>query len=1179
MPSTLAVPEKDTKKKETAKYPGITTTVDGSGAVVYVDANIVQGACAYPITPSTPMGDGFATEFANGKKNLWGESIRFLEPESEHSSASACEGFALAGGRVSNFTSGQGLILMKEVLYVISGKRLPVVFHIGARALTSHSLNVHCGHDDVYGVADVGWGMVFGRNAQEAADLALISRRAAEETETPFMNIQDGFLTTHTLETIQLPEPELMKQFVGAPADRLKSLFDPTRPVLTGCVQNQDSYMKGKVAQRYFYDTVTPRLVAAMREYSELTGREYDLIKPYQMEGAEYAIIGMGSMMETVEATVDHLRKKGIKAGCVTVVSFRPFPGRELVEALKDCRAVAVVERADIPLAESNPLTAELKAAFADAQIDPNGPRIERVPDIYSGVAGLGGRDVRPGHFVAVAEAMAQRSPKRFFVLGVKHPDSLEVTYDPDVRPAGAFSMRGHSVGGFGSVTTNKVIAAVASDLFGLYAQAFPKYGSEKKGLPTNYWLTLAPAPVRLHAEINTVEFVAIQDQNAFLSGDPLFGVVDGGVIYMQSQQAPEEVWNTLPPAARKKIRAHDLKLYALDAAKIARECSSRVDLQIRMQGIVLLGAFLRLTPFAENEGLDAKKLFASLEKTLTKYFGKRGGRVVEDNLKAARRGFDEVTLIAAPATDAAEEKKDEVVFKQLNNPTAPHVQDDFCDHIIGSYARGREADLEADEFLARSLMPPSSASRRSFRTLAPELPQLDASKCVGCMECVNVCPDTAILGKVTEPKVLDQQLAKVREDVREQLRADFVKTTKYFDIPEKKGEIGGLFSIFVDPDKCKGCGECVVVCGKHDALKMVPKNGMAKYDLGMDLYHHLPETPAKYLNEKALGDMMLAGRSILFAGGAGSCMGCGEATALRLMLAATGFVYGADNIGIVASTGCNSVYGSTYPFNPFSVPWTNSLFENSPADAMGIRLRWDQEGHTKRRLWCIGGDGAMYDIGFQSLSRMLASGLDIKVMVLDTQVYSNTGGQTSTSTFTGQDAKMAQFGTASPGKREHRKELAQIGLMHGDVFVAQTTSAHLNHFYKTIMAANEFPGPALVVVYTTCQPEHGVPDDHSLIQSKLAVESRAFPLFTYDPRNGEKLSERLSLAGNPAMKEDWYFDPRSNKPVDFISFAKTEGRFARHFDKDGNADEFLKYAQEDRLYNWHRLQELAGLR
>ncbi len=1181
MASTIEVPAAPEVEKQDVKYPGIVSTVDGSGAVVWVESHIAQGACAYPITPSTPMGDGFAVEYSNGKKNLWGESIRFLEPESEHSSASACEGYALAGGRVSNFTSGQGLILMKEVLYVISGKRLPVVFHIGARALTSHSLNVHCGHDDVYGVSDVGWGILFGRNAQEAADLALIARKVAEETETPFMNCQDGFLTTHTLETIRLPEPEFMKEFVGDPNEKLRKLFDPLRPILSGPVQNQDAYMKGKIGQRYFYERVAPRLVQAMRLFTEMTGREYDLLKPHRMEDAEFAIIGMGSMMETAEATVDYLRKQGVKVGCISVMAYRPFPGRELAEMLRNVRAVAVVERADTPLAESNPLTLELKAALADAQNAVNGPRLERIPDVYSGVAGLGGRDIRPGHFVATVEMMQKRRRNRFFVLGVKHPDALEMKSDVDVRPLGAYSLRGHSVGGFGSVTTNKVIASVASDLFGLFAQAFPKYGSEKKGLPTNYWLTLAPEPVRLHAEINTVEFVAIQDQNAFLSGDPLEGLVEGGAIYLQSVLPKEQIWASLPAAAQKRIRERKLRLFALDAGKIARECSSRADLQVRMQGIVLLGAFLRLTPFREQAGLDEESLFQSLEKTLIKYFGKRGTQVVADNMKAARRGFTEVERIQPSEVETLVVKQEAKAYKPMcSSACQPVVQPDFCDHVIGSYGRGREADLEADEFVARSLMPPSSASRRSFRTLAPDIPVFTASKCVGCMECVNVCPDTAILGKVAEPAALDEQLGKVREEVRESLRAEFVQTTKYFELPQKKGQTGGLFSIFVDPDKCKGCGECVVACGSHDALKMVPKDGqMQKYDLLMDLYHHLPETPAHLLNEKALGDMMLAHRALLFAGGAGSCMGCGEATAVRLMLAATGFQYGAENIGIVAATGCNSVFGSTYPFNPFAVPWTNSLFENAPADAMGIRLRWDQEGFNKRRLWVLGGDGAMYDIGFQSLSRMLMSGMDIKVMVLDTQVYSNTGGQTSTSTFTGQDAKMAQFGKAQPGKRERRKELAQIAMMHPGAFVAQTTTAHLNHFYKTIMAANEFPGPALIVVYTTCQPEHGVADDQSMHQAKLAVESRTFPLFTYDPRKGEKIAERLSLAGNPAAKEDWYVDARTGKAVDFTAFAKTEGRFARHFDQDGNPDEFLMTAQQDRLENWRILQELAGLR
>jgi pyruvate ferredoxin oxidoreductase beta subunit len=599
------------------------------------------------------------------------------------------------------------------------------------------------------------------------------------------------------------------------------------------------------------------------------------------------------------------------------------------------------------------------------------------------------------------------------------------------------------------------------------------------------------------------------------------------------------------------------------------------------MQGIVLLGAFLKLSPFAAAANLSADALFAGLEKSLTKYFGKRGSKVVQDNLRAARRGFDQITQIPAGEIATNDGNGNGLGILQPES-LADVVPAEFCEQVVGCYQRGRDAVLPADPAVARSFMPANTAALRSFRELAPEIPEFLPSTCVGCMECVNACPDTAIVAKVAEPEALEAALAKVNANGdTEFLRSQLVRTSKYFELFTKKGEQGGLFGIFVDPEKCKGCGECIVACGSHNALRMVSKESieLRRWDRAMELYRALPNTPHRLINEKTLGDMMLAGESQLFTGGAGSCMGCGEATALRMMLAATGFAYGKENIGIVAATGCNTVYGSTYPFNPFAVPWTNSLFENAPADAMGIRVRWNQQGEEKRRLWVLGGDGAMYDIGFQSLSRMMMSGLDIKVLVLDTQVYSNTGGQTSTATFTSQDAKMSAIGKAQPGKLERRKELSQIALMHPGVFVAQTTTAHLAHFYKAILAANEYPGPAVVVCYATCQPEHGVADDRSMVQAKLAVESRAFPLFVFDPRKGEKMRECLSLAGNPAMKEDWYVDPRNNQAVDFVSFAKTEGRFARHFAADGTPDQSLLNAQQDRLLNWRRLQELAGLR
>jgi pyruvate/2-oxoacid:ferredoxin oxidoreductase beta subunit len=295
------------------------------------------------------------------------------------------------------------------------------------------------------------------------------------------------------------------------------------------------------------------------------------------------------------------------------------------------------------------------------------------------------------------------------------------------------------------------------------------------------------------------------------------------------------------------------------------------------------------------------------------------------------------------------------------------------------------------------------------------------------------------------------------------------------------------------------------------------------------------------------------------------------------MTVAATRQVHGPDSMAVVAATGCNTVFSSTYPWNPYLVPWTNSLFENAPAVALGIRTAWEQDGHPERRLWVLGGDGAMYDIGFQALSRMVASGEDIKVLVLDTQVYSNTGGQSSTATFAGQVTKLSAFGKALHGRPEPRKELGRILVAHGNAYVAQTTPAHLNHFYRSIMEANAYPGPAVVIAYSACMPEHGIADDAATRQAKLAVDSRAFPLFTYDPRRGETMAERLSLQGNPALNADWASLP-DGTALDFLAFARSEGRFAPHFGADGQPSPEVLATQADRLANWRTLRELAGL-
>jgi pyruvate/2-oxoacid:ferredoxin oxidoreductase beta subunit/Pyruvate/2-oxoacid:ferredoxin oxidoreductase delta subunit len=568
---------------------------------------------------------------------------------------------------------------------------------------------------------------------------------------------------------------------------------------------------------------------------------------------------------------------------------------------------------------------------------------------------------------------------------------------------------------------------------------------------------------------------------------------------------------------------------------------------------------------------------------------------------------------VSTPPVDPALAPEPTPFTKEAGEPIEEHVEryaaaeplfdidgyvSGFNRDIVAAYRAGvADAEWPADVGLARSIVPPGTSAVRDFSGLAPRIPQLLAEKCVGCMACVNACPDTAILGIAVPESGLETRLDVFAasadadtgsERARETARSHFMRTTKYADVPAKKGLEPAAFGIFVDPVHCKGCAECVEVCAAlgHNALVMIDKvadegageSTLRRYERDIRFFHDLPPTPVEYRNEKALADLMLGEHAFGYVGGAGSCAGCGEATAIRMLLTATRQVHGPESMGIVAATGCNTVFGSTYPFNPYLVPWTNSLFENAPAVALGIRARWDQDGHPDRKLWVLGGDGAMYDIGFGALSRMVASGSDIKVLVLDTQVYSNTGGQASTASFGGQVTKLSAYGKELHGRPERRKELGPILMGHGDVYVAQTTPAHTNHYYRSIMEANEYPGAAVVITYAACMPEHGIADDAATRQAKLAVESRAFPLFSYDPRRGASTAERLSLQGNPALKDDWAKSP-DGSVLDFLAFARTEGRFAPHFGPDGTPTPEITATNEDRLANWHTLQELAGLR
>ena len=637
-------------KPQAFRYPGIPGTGDGSDAVAYVETRATDGAAAYPITSSTIMGQLYQVAVANGFKNVWDAPLAWLELESEHSSASACEGFALAGGRVTNFTSGQGLILMKEVLYTISGKRLPQVLNVGARALTSQALNVHAGHDDVMGVADCGWGIVFAHSVQAVADLCLIARRASEDARTPIMNVQDGFLGTHTIENLNFPEDEMIRTYLGASQDKIRAIFDVETPLQIGVVQNQDAYMQGKIAQRFFYDKLPGHIQDAMDVFHGLTGRRYHLVEPMGMEGAEYAIIAMGTLAETAASAIGTVQDQlGVRLGVVNVTCYRPFPAAQLARMIKNCKAVTVIERCDIPTMVDNPLTTDVEASLAKAVMGaPGFDQMDRIPYVFSGSAGLGSRDVTPGHILAVVKNMVRGAEqgKSYFSLGIEHETALPLEVEPDVRPEGSFSVRAHSVGGFGSVTTNKIIATMLGDIFGFRVQAAPKYGSEKKGLPTNTYLTVIPrGKILTHCELQQVDFVPLMDPTTWYMGNPLVGLQKGGIVFQHTDETtPQGLWDSLPPYAQYFIKENGIQFYGVDTIDIAREsCVHDASLIQRFQGVVLLGVFLRVTPFQNNAGMSEEKLFEHVRKPLDKYFGKRGDEVVENNLEAVKRGYQRV--------------------------------------------------------------------------------------------------------------------------------------------------------------------------------------------------------------------------------------------------------------------------------------------------------------------------------------------------------------------------------------------------------------------------------------------------------------------------------------------------------------------------------------------------------
>jgi pyruvate-ferredoxin/flavodoxin oxidoreductase len=965
------------------RYPGVRITANGNQLVSYhTETRIADAGVFYPITPSTEGGELYQQAFAEGKLNAFGRNTIAIEAEGEHAAQGGAIAHSVCGKRVVNYTSGQGVVYGVEQYYHAPGKCSTMVLEVAARALTKHALNVHCGHDDVYGALDTGWIMVFGKDAQQAADQALILRRVTELSLTPGMNVMDGFLTSHLERTFYKHESALIREYLGAPEDLIecptesqRKLFGPTRrrvpkmidltnPVLLGPVQNQEHYMQGVVARRdNFTEPILGFFEAAYTDFAELTGRYYGLVTEYKTDDCDTVFVSLGSAAENIEAAVDYLREqRGVTVGSIHINVFRPFPEAAVVKALAGKKNVIVLERTDEPMAGDNPMGRDIRTALNKAlQGDDGLPTItaDQMPRLFAGVYGLGSRDFRPEHSIGAYEfATGQRARKdgkrasdgaSFMVLGVDHPYEVRSDDTPSLLPDKAIAVRFHSVGGWGAITTGKNLGAIIGDLndllydrdkivdeFGnpkeiIHVSANPKYGSEKKGAPTSYFMIAAPERIRVNCDLRHVNVVLCCDPKAFTHTNPLDGMSEGGSLVWESDEEGEAAWERLPLWARKQIIDKNIRVFTLPGFKIAREATDRGDLQLRMQGNAFLGAFFSVSPMLQDFRITPEQFRDAVHKQYVKKFGKLGEGVVSSNMEVMTKGFELVREIKVGELEAADRStlrgKALLPMAMPESIAASEGCGTGCRTIpppadqparppltrVAEFDAMFRAKLgynqPANAYAALGVMAAGSGDTASKYVARRETPLYIPENCTQCMECIAVCPDTALpncsqdldtilhaavsnyVSDVSERRKMLSLLPEITKRTRDMMRAAvaskdapapqqfirevthavdgfspqakeeffsvidkvpmaYQKANAIFATPEKKNPgSGGIFSIFVS-DLCKGCAACVTACGEHQALRMVQETEEvnAEHESGTAFLNLLPDTSQKYL-------------------------------------------------------------------------------------------------------------------------------------------------------------------------------------------------------------------------------------------------------------------------------------------------------------------------------------------
>ena len=1160
-------------------------TMDGNSAAAHVSYAFTEVAAIYPITPSSNMAEETDAMAARGVKNILGQTVRVAEMESEGGAAGAVHGSLSAGALTTTYTASQGLLLMIPNMYKIAGELIPSVIHVSARCVSTHALNIFGDHSDVMACRQTGYAMLCSANVQEVMDLGAVAHLSTLKSRVPFLHFFDGFRTSHEIQKIEVWDYDELKSMVDmddVQAFRARAL-NPERPVLRGSAENSDIFFQHREACNKYYNDAVATTEMYMNMVNEKLGTDYKLFNYYGAEDADRVIVAMGSVCDTIKETIDFLNARGEKVGMIKVHLYRPFSVKHLVDVIPDSvKTISVIDRTKEPGSLGEPLFLDVVAALKNS-------KFSNVP-VYGGRYGLGSKDTLPAHIISVYNNMNAEKPKTEFTLSINDDVtnlSLEVTESPDTTPKGTTSCKFWGLGSDGTVGANKDSIKIIGDNTDMYAQGYFFYDSKKSGGITVSHLRFGSSPITSTYLINKANFVACHNPSYVTKYDMVQDIVPGGTFLLNCIWSPEELDKQLPAKMKRYIAENNINFYTINGIKIAEE----VGLPGRASTI-LQSAFFTIANI-----IPVDKAIELMKKAVVKKFSKKGEAIVNANCNGIDRGSKEIVKIDVPESwkNAVDDEKELVI------PTNRPEMKDFVKNILRPIDHLHGDDLPVSKFVDRAdgIYPQGSAAFEK-RGIAITVPEWDGTKCAQCNLCSMVCPHAVI-----RPVCLNEEEVKNAPEGTQLVKH---KKTDY------------QYAIIVSTLDCTGCGSCANVCPTK-SLTMKPIASQLK---SQPVYDALSQIDAKpeVLTNNTIG-VQYRKPYLEFSG---ACAGCGETPYAKLATQLYGDrMYIANATGCSSIWG-GSAPSTPYTVdkNGHGPAWSNSLFEDNAEFGYGMMLAqkqirerlaadaqvlldtsvsaeaqaWldtyenaatnteaadaliaalenakldgeandakvdflkDKDYAAKKYQFIFGGDGWAYDIGFGGLDHVIAQNQDVNIVVFDTEVYSNTGGQASKATPTGAVAKFA-----ASGKVVKKKDLAQIAMSYGYVYVAQVAmGANAAQCLKAFQEAAAYNGPSLIICYAPCI-NHGIKMPFNQTEQKKAVAAGYWNLFRFNPALAEEGKNPFSLDSKAPT-------------ADYVEFIEGETRYSalkRSF--PGKAEELFGIAAENSIEKYNKLAKLV---